>query len=156
MQAAMSNPYPIAPTIIPFPLFDAPAPTPAPLTHCQLATCVAVWSELASVASTGSIFERYCKIETFIASSSLQATHTHNQAFGAICGVKSNILSITMLTSYIDPPLICLFPFPLISSFRGSFSQRRWSYGSRQLAVAGRSLDIVKPNPIHGLLLVLV
>jgi hypothetical protein len=29
-------------------------------------------------------------------------------------------------------------------------------YDSRQLAVAGRSLNIVKPNPIHGRLLVLV
>ena len=34
--------------------------------------------------------------------------------------------------------------------------QTRWSYDSRQLAVAGRSLDIVEPNPIHGRLLVLV
>ena len=34
--------------------------------------------------------------------------------------------------------------------------QIRWSCGSRQLAVAGRSLDIVEPNPIHGRLLVLV
>ena len=38
----------------------------------------------------------------------------------------------------------------------GLTTQTRWSYGSRQLAVAGRSLDIVKPNPIHGRLLVLV
>ena len=29
-------------------------------------------------------------------------------------------------------------------------------YDSRQLAVAGRSLNIVEPNPIHGQLLVLV
>jgi len=35
-------------------------------------------------------------------------------------------------------------------------SQTIWSYDSRQLAVAGRSLDMVKPNPIHGRLLVLV
>jgi hypothetical protein len=35
-------------------------------------------------------------------------------------------------------------------------SQTRWSYNSRQLAVAGRSLDVIKPNPIHGRLLVLV
>jgi len=38
----------------------------------------------------------------------------------------------------------------------GMFSEIRWSYGSRQLAVAGRSLDMVEPNPIHGLLIVLV
>ena len=31
-----------------------------------------------------------------------------------------------------------------------------WSYGSRQLAVAGRSLGRAEPNPIHGQLLVLV
>ncbi len=35
-------------------------------------------------------------------------------------------------------------------------AQTRWSYGSRQLAVAGRSLDMVEPNPIHGQLLALV
>jgi len=34
--------------------------------------------------------------------------------------------------------------------------QTRWSYGSRQLDVAGSSLDVIKPNPIHGRVLVLV
>ncbi len=34
--------------------------------------------------------------------------------------------------------------------------QTRWSYECRQLVVAGRSLDIVEPNPIHGQLLALV
>ena len=38
----------------------------------------------------------------------------------------------------------------------GVRAKTRWSYGSRQLAVAGRSLDMVEPNPIHGQLLVLV
>jgi hypothetical protein len=39
---------------------------------------------------------------------------------------------------------------------RPAYCQTRWSYGSRQLAVAGRSLDMVEPNPIHGQLLALV
>ena len=37
-----------------------------------------------------------------------------------------------------------------------SANQTMWSYDSRQLAVARRSLDMVDPNPIHGRLLVLV
>ena len=35
-------------------------------------------------------------------------------------------------------------------------NQTIWSSDSRQLAVAGRSLDVVEPNPIQGRLLVLV
>jgi hypothetical protein len=34
--------------------------------------------------------------------------------------------------------------------------QLRWSCRGRALAVAGRSLNMVKPNPIHGHLLILV
>jgi hypothetical protein len=47
--------------------------------------------------------------------------------------------------------MLCTFPIVDVK-----YIQIRWSYGSKQLAVAGRSLDMVEPNPIHGLLLVLV
>ena len=57
----------------------------------------------------------YNKIETCTALYlSLQATLIHNQGFGACCGVNSNIVIITMFTSYIDLPFICRSPFPLI------------------------------------------
>jgi len=38
----------------------------------------------------------------------------------------------------------------------GPYPMLRFQTRSRQLAMAGRSLDMVKPNPIHGQLLVLV
>ena len=46
--------------------------------------------------------------------------------------------------------------FHVTCSFSSRKSQTIWLCNGRQLAVAGRSPDMVEPNPIHGRLLVLV
>ena len=58
------DPYPIAPSFDHFPSSNAPAPTPLASTHCRQRANVSVWSNLPSVASTGTIFE-LDEIETF-------------------------------------------------------------------------------------------
>jgi hypothetical protein len=50
--------YPIAPAITRSPSLDALVPAPAASTHYRRATCVAFWSELPSVTSTGSILKQ--------------------------------------------------------------------------------------------------
>jgi hypothetical protein len=63
------DPHPTAPTFVHFPLLDAPAPAPLPLTHYRKQVYISVWCNLPSVASTGPIFKCY-KIETFVTSTS--------------------------------------------------------------------------------------
>ena len=58
------DPYPIAPSFDHFPSLNAPAPAPLASTHCRQRANVSVWSNLPSVASTGTIFE-LDEIETF-------------------------------------------------------------------------------------------
>jgi hypothetical protein len=59
------DPYPTAPSFVPFPLSDAPAPAPLASTHCRLAVCVAVWRNSPSVTSIGLISGGH-KIVTFV------------------------------------------------------------------------------------------
>jgi len=60
----MLDPYPIAPSFDHFPSLNAPAPAPLASTHRRQRVNVSVWSNLPSVASTGTIFE-LDEIETF-------------------------------------------------------------------------------------------
>ncbi len=57
--------YPTAPSFVPFPSSDTPAPAPLASTHCRLAACVTVWCNSPSVTSIGLISGGH-KIVTFV------------------------------------------------------------------------------------------
>jgi hypothetical protein len=59
------DPYPIAPSFVPFPSSGTPAPAPLASNQCRLVVCVAVWCNLPSVTSIGLISGVH-KIVTFV------------------------------------------------------------------------------------------
>ncbi len=119
------TPYPITPTITCFLSLDAPAPASAALTHYRLLVRVVFWSEPASVASTRSVL-KWLQNWSIIASPSLWMTLVHNWAFGASDGIKSNIISITMFTSYITHLSFVYSPFQSIPPSIACFFTFDW------------------------------
>jgi len=91
--------YPIPPTIIHFPLSDAPAPVPAASTHCWLVMNSAVWSELPSVTSAEPIL-KCCKIVNFIIIYCQRCLN--NWPFGARNSIMSNLFCFIKFVSWTE------------------------------------------------------
>jgi hypothetical protein len=140
--------YPIAPAITRSPSLDALVPAPAASTHYRLATSVAFWSELASVTSTRSISKQLWIWNIYSVIVFASDPHTYS-GFGARDVIKDH--KVLLITSYIDPSYIFIFPLPLNSSFPcGSFYYLR-SIPTRPhdfcMFVIVRTMLVSSPDP---------